>query len=491
MATLRKNVYLSITQTIISAALYFLLFKYVVNQLGVQAVGLWSFLIAFGSFYKLADLGLGQAITMHVAQAMSRETTKEARTIVETATTGFIAVVLILFPTIQFISPSILKWAVEPHLIQEANTLFPYILLSFTLSFFSTLWLSGLDGLNRIDIRSIINIFGQLILLIISITLVPDLGLLGLALAQVGQSTIVALLSWANLRRELNSKKLLPLGWSSYQAKKIAKYGLGLQVGSISMLLFDPLTRAFLSKFGSISLVAYFELANQVVIKGRSLLVSANQSVIPIVASNSLSIESEKRSFYIRNFRLTALSSMLLFGTMFATSGIVSYVVFGKLDVQFLWIYEVVLIGWFLNSLNIPSYFFNLGTGDIRPNSYSSLLISSLNFVLGWTLGELYRGDGVVVAYSTSLLVGSLFLVNEYGARNEVNHKRLITDDFKGISTSLVAVAIVSHLAWKSNTGGIYALLLLTSTVFLYICCSCIAKNSPRTSKIFFSKGDK
>ena len=46
------------------------------------------------------------------------------------------------------------------------------------------------------------------------------------------------------------------------------------------MILFDSLTKVLMAKFGGATSAGYFEMANQVVVKGRALIVSANKAIV-------------------------------------------------------------------------------------------------------------------------------------------------------------------------------------------------------------------
>jgi O-antigen/teichoic acid export membrane protein len=49
-------------------------------------------------------------------------------------------------------------------------------------------------------------------------------------------------------------------------------------------MLYDPITKALLTKFGGLSLVGYYEMANKLIYQIRSLKVSANQILVPAFA---------------------------------------------------------------------------------------------------------------------------------------------------------------------------------------------------------------
>ena len=61
-------------------------------------------------------------------------------------------------------------------------------------------------------------------------------------------------------------------------------YGLNIQMISVSQMLYDPITKGLLVKFGGLDLAGYYEMANRMVIQLRGLIVSAVQVLVPTIA---------------------------------------------------------------------------------------------------------------------------------------------------------------------------------------------------------------
>lgn len=54
----KKNVYFAATQIIISGSTLFILYKYLLNVLGIELIGVWSIVMAFSAFLRTGDFGL-------------------------------------------------------------------------------------------------------------------------------------------------------------------------------------------------------------------------------------------------------------------------------------------------------------------------------------------------------------------------------------------------------------------------------------------------
>ncbi len=96
-------------------------------------------------------------------------------------------------------------------------------------------------------------------------------------------------------------------------------------------------------------------------------------------------------------------------------------------------------IGWFFNTLSAPSYFVNLGTGELRWNVVSHVAIAVLNAVLGLILGVYFGGNGVVIAWVISLALGSSLIYLSYHKK----HKIPLIDLLPRESRLLIAVSLL------------------------------------------------
>ena len=60
--------------------------------------------------------------------------------------------------------------------------------------------------------------------------------------------------------------------------KKVFKYGMNFQAIGLAQMLYDPITKSILSKYGSLDFVAIFEMASKLVIQVRSISAATNFS---------------------------------------------------------------------------------------------------------------------------------------------------------------------------------------------------------------------
>ncbi len=184
-----------------------------------------------------------------------------------------------------------------------ALDILPYALFSIWLMMIVSVFQSALDGFQRIDLRSIILTCSSILNLILCIILAPSYGLMGVAYARVAQMSVTLITSWIVLKRYIKLP-ILPCKWNKQLFREILSYGLKYQTISIATMFYDPVTKGLLSKFGSLSMVGYYEMASRMVQQFRALVVSANQVLFPAIADLK-EIDPEKiASVYRTSYQL-------------------------------------------------------------------------------------------------------------------------------------------------------------------------------------------
>jgi O-antigen/teichoic acid export membrane protein len=439
-----RNVGMASIQVLFSAGVLFALYYFLLRTIGAKELGIWSVVLATSSTARLSELGLSGGVVRFVAKYVAQRDPVSASVVVQTATlsvAAFMTVVLIALypvfvPLIQYFLPAESQSA--------GLSLIPFALMSLWLGSLSGIYTSSLDGLLRTDIRSLIIMSGVGLHFALVLIFVPQYGLLGLAYAQVIQGVFVLILGWTLLRRYLSSLPVLPYRWSSKIFGEIFRYGLNLQVGTAAQMLFDPATKMILSKFGGLELVAYYEMANRMVQQLRNLIVSANQVLVPVYAGFSEASPERIAELYRKSFGLLLFVGFPVFSALIAMVPAVSEIWVGAYDTFFVWFSVMLAIAWFLNTLNAPAYFANMGTGDLNWNTIAHVVIGVLNVLFGITLGAIFGGAGVVVGCSVALIFGSALIIFNYHKKNDIHYRNLIPREHLMIILTSIFLPVVN-----------------------------------------------
>jgi O-antigen/teichoic acid export membrane protein len=444
--SLRFNSFVNLTQSLLSGLLVFILYRLITNTLGIASLGIWSVVIATVSTSRLADFGLGSAVTKFVASDLAKGDSKSAAKSVETS---LVAVGVIAFFILILVSP-IIRYLLSLIFVGDdlvsALNLLPYAIASLWLVLTSTILLSSFDGAQLMLTRAVIVVVGQLIMLVFSLVLIPNFGLLGLALGQLIQGLFLLISSWVLLRKALDGLSVLPSYFSKKIFIKMFKYGFNVQVSGIVSMLFDPLTKALMAKFGGASITGLFEIANQVVLKVRALIISANQAVIPKVAELMEKDQKNIKDLYVKNIKVLLLITMFAFSILLIwIQPLISFLLKDAPD-NFYLIYYSLALAWFANTLASPAYFFNLGIGSVKDNTVTHVFMGLLNLIFGLIFGYYYGWHGVLFAYVFSLTIASLYLAINFEIRYMNNSTRL-NSIFEKRPIFIIIIALLVHVA--------------------------------------------
>lgn len=448
MSSLSRNALANVLQMAVGAVLLFVLFRYIIGALGAAQFGVWSVVLATASASRLANLGLGAGMTRFVARYQALEDERMAARMVETAAITIAVVLGLVLPALYWPLQSLLAHIFTGTDLAQAHSLLPYALLSLWLADVAAVFQSGMEGVQRMDLRAGLMVMGQVLMLGLAILLVPVHGLIGLAEAQIAQGIFLLLVSWLILRRKLTHLGWMPLRWSRQAFRELIGYGANVQLASLLMLLVDPVTKALMAKFGGASAAGFFEMANQVMMKVRALIVTANQAIVPKVAHIAELTPHMLTELYKQNVRILVFVALPVFALLFAWAGPISLMLVGHSEPLFIYLIHLTVIAGFLNVFAGPAYFINLGTGHVGWNTLSHMTMGIVNGVLAFILGTFYGADGVAWAYVAAIVSGSGLLIIIFQWRSSVRFRELALMQHWQLAAVCLTVAVLGEHMW-------------------------------------------
>jgi O-antigen/teichoic acid export membrane protein len=360
-----SNTSSSIIQTLISALLLLLLYRYLLVNLGSELLGLWSVLLASISITRLSDMGLGGAIVKFVARYQSFKDDLQIAEIIHTATISVAISMAFFCLVIYLLLDKLLILFIPITRLILVSQILPWLLVSFWLGSLANIFQSALDGCQRIYIRNTITLIGNTFFLIIGILGVSKAGIIGLVFAQLFQSSLLLILNWLAIRKYILCLRTMPFTWNKNKFKEMFNYAVNFQINSIALLLFDPVSKLLMSRYGGLSCAGYYEMASQIILRLRSVLVAAIQPLVPVVAELHETSAKKIRYLYCSFYKILFFVNFILYASILIFLPLISLMWLGYFEIKFL-IFSIFLsIAWGLNSLTLPAYFFNLGTGDL------------------------------------------------------------------------------------------------------------------------------
>ncbi len=420
------NAIMSAAQIVVTGGVLFILYRFLLVTIGVEQLGIWSLVTATTSVICLANLGLSSSVIKYVAKYKARNDFKNLSYVIQTvviSVTVLVSFLLIIsYPFFKLVFQLIFPAQAVP----AALSILPYVLFSFLPMMIADIFQSSLYGLQRIDLNSYLLMARVFVNLVLCLVLTPKYGLLGLVYAGVIQNLLTLVISWLLLKKQLPFLPFFFYRWSKNTFKKVIFYGMNSQVISVAAILSDFVTKSLLSKFGSLSMVGFYEMASKMVQQFRAIIVSANQVLVPTIADMTESAPEKIRAFYLRSYELLFYLALPLFSLIIICTPIISEIWIGYYERIFVFSAILLSIGWFLNTLAIPAYIANAGMGELRWNVISYILLAVTNAGMGLLLGYFYGGFGVVFAWIIALPLGNSLVYIFFHNKHKIPFSELI-----------------------------------------------------------------
>ncbi len=437
-----RNAVMAVVQVVVSGSILFILYRHLLNTIGPEEVGIWSIILATISASRISELGLTASAVKFVAQYLARgETGKACDVITTTAVTigGVLAVVLTSsYPVIIWLLPEFIP---ASHLHAAAGIL-PCALFSVWSGAVAGVYLSGLEGCQRVDLRVWVSMLSQILFFVGAWLLVVRHGLMGLAWAQIGQSAAMLAGGRLFLGRVLPEYRKSRF-WKYQIFREMLHYGANFQITSIFAMLVEPVTKALMAKFGGLSQAAYYEMSSRMVLQFRSLLVAANRVVVPRIADLHEKRPEAVREKYLESYRVILFLSLPLYTVIVVSAPLIGRFWIGHYESSFV-VYSTLIAGANLvNTLIGPAYFVYLGTGVLRWNIIAHMVICVFNGVFGYALGSVWGGNGVVWGTAIAVSVGSSLVAYGYHRDQRIPFGELLPRESRKLSVACCIVLLL------------------------------------------------
>lgn len=432
MSSIRKkltiNAISAIVQVAFTALLYFFLYKYLLDRLGVQQLGVWSLILSFSSIANLANLGLTSGLVKFVADYIAEKKDEKIGKLILTSLLSLAALFSIVGLLILYGAKYFLHYVIDPQFLNVAFSILPFSLASLCVNATSGIFTSVLEGYQKNYLRNFIYILSGIVMYVGTILLTPVFKLQGVAIAQLIQAVFVFISALIITTRISHFNKFCYWKWSNKSFKELFNYGYKFQAVSICQLLYEPTTKLLLSKFGGLALLGHYEMATRLVNQFRALLVNANQVVIPVVAETAKTKSKEYlQDFYANMNRIMALFVFPLTALLLILTPFISIIWIGHVEFNFIYAVYVLSIGYIVNIMSGPAFFSCMGEGHLNIPIISHVSMAIINFVLGCLLGIIIGGYGIILAWGLASTLGSIVTIFLYHRKINISYTQIFT----------------------------------------------------------------
>lgn len=481
------NALSSTLQVVITGLVYFLLYKFLLGRLGASQLGVWSLVMSTTSLGNLANFGLTSGLVKFVAEYKARSDHSRIPSLIVTALITISVFFLLIATLIYFGAPYFLKFIIAKESLADALNILPLSLFSLIVNAIGGILTSTLEGFQLNYQRHIIYIAGMISFAIFTYFMVPVWGLTGVAYAQDIQSIIVLTISTIQvirvLRPEGYSPKSTSIGWDYKIFQTLISYGLKFQLISICQMLFEPIVKGLLSKYSGLQSVAYYEMANRLVSQVRGLIISANQTMIPVIATAKLKGENEVRHIYVKSVKIIFLVEVPLVTLMIIATPLISIIWLNKIEPQFLIFLYLLLSSTFVHILNGPAYFGILGEGRLSVMMLVYVLMLVVNLVLSYSLSLVTPDYGSVLGGIIAIVTGTITMSFIYQKVNRISFIDLFgKEEAYMIGTGIVVSFLSAYLCSRFDSNiGIFVSTLIGFISFSIIFIPMVLKNKSFT----------
>jgi len=407
---LGRNVKFSVIAFLINIGLIFLSYRLVIKYDGVASVGLWSLLMAWANIFRVGDVGMGGAIIRFVSSKNLQFDEGVIREFIDTGLLiNILAFGLLMLIGYFFLQQNLFR-LIDPSSMEKANELLPLLFSAMFASSVAMLIISSLQGLHYGYLGSYLSMGCSVLQILLVVILVPDIGINGLAWAQLVQYTLLIFLGWFCISLKTSRSHFFPKNFSLAALKKMFSYSLKAQIANISNGLFDPLSKILFSQFGGLQEQGVYELAHKTVTLARSAVISGLSASLPSITDLVKTSPLEALSFYEASHRVVVRSISFVSVAIVLLIPFFSWLWFGRLEADYGVFIIILVIGYWFNVYGAAAYNLGPATGVMRFNILVTVSALGFIFILGGSLGNVIGSAGVVISISSSLIFSSFLL---------------------------------------------------------------------------------
>ncbi len=469
------NAAFSVGQVIIVGLTYFIIYTLLLQKLGPEKLGIWSLILSTTSVASVATTGLTLSLVKYIAVCRTDTDHVKINNYIKTGlfiigTLTGVIIIVIYFSSIYF-----LPLVIPENSLCEALYLLPFSLFSLFLNGIGGVFLSSLEGLHHSTFKSITYILSSIIFIIVAYLLINKYGLFGIAIAQIIQAIALIFFSLLFLNFYFKRLSIFPVLFDKSTFKEIFTYSLSFQFISVSTILVEPLVKFMMSKFGGLAFVGYYEMASRLVSQIRSLIISANQIMVPYISRNFSMEVSKVDNTYPILFKFAYYVSVYLMILLITLTPKISLLWIGSFNDVFVKTLIILSFATLINLASTPAYFSSMGMGKLKGILASHATFLFFNITLGYLFGLRFGGLGVIISYSISYILCSFVTISYYHYIYNFSSYYLLTNNIKKIwfGVSLITYVFLSTtLIYYRNDLTIYLyipLSFIASFIFIYI----------------------
>ena len=455
---LYKNSISGIIQLIASSVLTFVSITIFIKYLGSELYGLFAIISIIGNINVFTNLGLNTTLVKFISeQGKTNESDLDIVVTILITCTILIPITIIAGFFYKQILFNILN--VPNEYFDIAKSLFFCLLIGNFFTFLGQTFISVLDSQQKIVLTNSLQFlyntlyWGSMLILII----------IGYSIDKIGIGILGAALTWFILLIFSYHKIWGKLELKGFQAnfirisKKQIKYGMQIYASGLISLLYEPLTKIFISKFFSITDVGFFDIILKLRNQLSGLIYKAYYPLYPLLAQTK-DISKSRAIVHDLEQKVFFIMPPVFISVIFCTRSFINLWIGPDSDLIISGT-VIIICSYLLGSFTVIPLYQYL----ISKKAYITILIQSTNVLINVIVFLLtYNKLGfysIFIAYSCAI-VASFFVCLYYQNKHL---KSLIFDSVIQIMKLFVIFIICFFVGYLLNN-------LIKNNVVIIIC---------------------
>ena len=212
----------------------------------------------------------------------------------------------------------------------------------------------------------------------------------------------------------------------------------------MAQLVRGALFKLLLVRFGGAAFAGDAEFAQRIALQVRNLAVAAQQALLPLLTQLATQDPSRLRGLYVHAMKTSLLLMAVVLPMIWLAGPLGALLWDGRATAPVALLIQVLAVGGLLSTFSLPAYYDFAGRGTLCPNVLSLCILAALNASLGWALGQIWGGWGVVTAYLFSTMAGGGILVSIYHTKHQLKLKYVFSIDIVFLMGFCAAMPLVS-----------------------------------------------
>lgn len=389
--------------------------------LGAELYGLWALLNIVIFFSSIGNIGVDEALVKYVAAEYGKKNIDAVITYISTGLSLLLFNGIAIYAVLMLLRNHLPGWLnLDVSYTAYFHSLFPGIVFLSIFVLIAKYVNAILQGLGRFDQASYIMLVGRIGGVALAILLlVVGSGIWALYWGHVFSFVLVLAVSSYFIYQKIGLY-YAPRRFNSRFLVNLLKFGGTMTLSKVLIMLLEPFIKVIIARYIGLAEVAYFEIANRIVVQIRSLFERGISAIMPEVSRLSAAAGEAKQQVFAVMKKLNRVNASvggLLFLVLFLVAGpVLRLWLANQYHPAIIIAFRISIVGYLINLLSVPSYYFFMGVGRVKYCFYNHFIQAVVNCALIIVLIILdsvtfYR---VVTIYAFAIALSAVILMLIY-----------------------------------------------------------------------------